>query len=138
MKDSLSGLASAGKGVMADSSAAGSVSGEQLVAMLGKSSGGASAAKEAMVATLGSGAALTIGFGAFAYYGYTTMDGMADAAAKRSGDLKALQNGGAPGGRSAGDAEGARRHDRALRASRSPRRSSSSRARSTASSASAS
>lgn len=94
MKDSLSGLASASKGVMADDSAASSVSGEQLMAMFGKSSGGASAAKDAMVATLGSGAAMTLGFGAFAYYGYTTMGGMADAAAKRSGDLKALQTSG--------------------------------------------
>jgi hypothetical protein len=92
MKDSLSGLASAAKGVMTDSSAAGSVSGEQLLGMLGKSAGGASAAKEAMVATLGSGAALTLGFGAFAYYGYTSMEGMAEAAAKRTGDLQALVN----------------------------------------------
>jgi hypothetical protein len=92
MKDSLSGLASAAKGVMSDDSAASSVSSEQLLAMLGKSTGGASAAKEAMVATLGSGAAMTLGFAAFAYYGYTTMDGMAEAAAKRSGDLKSLQN----------------------------------------------
>ena len=92
MKDSLSGLASAGKGVMNDNSAASSVSSEELIAMMGKSSGGASAAKEAMVATLGSGAALTLGFGAFAYYGYTTMQGMADAANKRTGDLAALQN----------------------------------------------
>jgi hypothetical protein len=91
MKDSLSGLASAAKGVMADSSAAGSVSGEQLVAMLGKSSGGASAAKEAMTSTLGSGAGMTLGFAAFAYYGYTTMGGMADAANKRTADLKGLQ-----------------------------------------------
>jgi hypothetical protein len=92
MKDSLSGLASAGKGVMSDDSAAGSVSGEQLLAMFGKSSGGGAAAKDAMVATLGSGAALTLGFGAFAYYGYTTMSGMADAAAKRTGELQALNN----------------------------------------------
>ena len=94
MKDSLSGLASSGKAVMADDSAAGSVSGEQLVAMLGKSSGGASAGKEAMVATLGSGAAMTLGFAAFAYYGYTTMGGMADAAARRASDLKGLETAG--------------------------------------------
>ncbi|MGH7079106.1 MAG: hypothetical protein ACREFU_13545, partial [Acetobacteraceae bacterium] len=92
IKDSLSGLASAEKGVMTDDSAASSVGSAELVAMLGKSSGGASAAKEAMAATLGSGAALTLGFAAFAYYGYTTMEGMADAAARRSGDLKALEN----------------------------------------------
>ena len=91
MKDSLSGLASAAQGVMADGAAAGSVSGGDLVAMLGKSSGGASAAKDALTSTLGSGAGMTFAFGAFAYYGYTTMDGMAQAAAQRSSDLKSLE-----------------------------------------------
>ncbi len=93
MKDSLSSLASAGKGVMTEDAAASSVSSEELVAMLGKSSGGGAAAKEAAVATLGSGAALTLGFGAFAYYGYVSMSGMADAANKRDAELKGLETG---------------------------------------------
>src|SRR5262249_27975053 len=72
--------------------AAGAVSGEDLAGILGKGlSGGGSAAKDAAASTLGSGAALMIGFGTFAYTSYTSMEATADAAAKRAGDLNALQ-----------------------------------------------
>ncbi len=43
---------------------------------------------------LGSGAGLAIGFGAFAYYGYTTMSSMADEANKRQADIRALETSG--------------------------------------------
>jgi len=78
MKDSLSGLAkdfaaSSGEGGVASSSAGG----------FGGSSGGGEA-------TLG-GAGILAGYAAFAYYGYTTMTGMADAANRRTGELSALR-----------------------------------------------
>jgi len=95
MKDSLSGMVPLAEKAGNDTSPATSgVDNKQLMALLSKSTSGASASKEAAAAALGSGAALTIGFAAFAYYGYTTMDGMADAAARRDGELKALQEGG--------------------------------------------
>ncbi|MDP9687695.1 UNVERIFIED_ORG: hypothetical protein J2W82_001351 [Pseudomonas mohnii] len=92
IKDSLSGLASSAKGVMNDSTPASKVSGEALAGMIGKSVSGGSAAKDAMAATLGSGGAMVFAFGAFAYYGYTSMEGMEQAANKRSAELKALQD----------------------------------------------
>ncbi|MCC6287937.1 MAG: hypothetical protein IT249_08630 [Chitinophagaceae bacterium] len=45
----------------------------------------------AATAGLTGGMAIMAGYGAFAYAGYTSMQSMADAAAKRSGDLKSLQ-----------------------------------------------
>lgn len=78
MKDSLSGLAkdfaaSSGEGAATGSSEA--------------SAGGASGGGEAAIG----GAGILAGYAAFAYYGYTTMTGMADAANKRTGELGALK-----------------------------------------------
>jgi hypothetical protein len=92
IKDTLTGMVPLAEKAGNDQSpAGGSVSSGQLLALIGKSTGGASASEGAAAAALGSGAALTIGFGAFAYYGYTTMEGMADAAARRDADLKSLR-----------------------------------------------
>jgi hypothetical protein len=91
-KDALTGLVPLAQKVMADDSAAGSVTGEQMLDIFSKGvSGGASGAKDAATATLGSGAAFVIGYGAFAYASYTSMEAMAAASAKRDGELKALQ-----------------------------------------------
>jgi hypothetical protein len=92
IKDSLTGMVPLAQKVMADDSAAGAVTGDQMLDILGKgASGGATGAKDAAIETLGSGAGLMIGFGAFAYTSYTSMQSMADAAAKRDGDLKTLE-----------------------------------------------
>lgn len=93
MKDAVGGMVPLADKVMNDDTPASSVSGDQLKAILTKSmSGGAAAGKEAAVAALGSGAAMAIGFGVFAYAGYTSMSSMADTMAMRDGDLKSLQN----------------------------------------------
>ncbi len=94
IKDSLTNMVPLAKGVAGDEAAASSVSGEQLLGILKSSTGGGAAAKEAATATLGSGAALAIGFGAFAYYGYTSMSSMADEANKRQADIKSLETSG--------------------------------------------
>ncbi|HEY4367007.1 MAG TPA: hypothetical protein VGN07_07195, partial [Steroidobacteraceae bacterium] len=92
IKDSLTGMVPLAEKAGNDQSAAGgSPTNEQLMTLAGKSFNGASASQDATAAALGSGAALTLGFAAFAYYGYTTMQGMADAMAKRDGELKSLQ-----------------------------------------------
>jgi hypothetical protein len=92
MKDAIGGMVPLADKVMNDDTPASSVSGDQLKAILTKSmSGGAAAGKEAAVAALGSGAAMAIGFGVFAYAGYTSMSSMADTIARRDGDLKSLQ-----------------------------------------------
>jgi hypothetical protein len=93
VKDSLQGMVPLAKKVMADDGgAAGTVSGDEMLDIFSKgASGGTSASEEAAAATLGSGAAFMIGFGAFAYTSYTSMQSMADAANKRDADLKSLQ-----------------------------------------------
>ncbi|MCU1442557.1 MAG: hypothetical protein JWQ59_707 [Cryobacterium sp.] len=94
MKDSLSGMVSLAEKSGNDTSpAGGSPTTEQLLALASKSTQGASASSDAAAAALGSGAAMTLGFAAFAYYGYTTMGSMAEAYAKRDGELKTLQTG---------------------------------------------
>lgn len=93
VKDSLTGMVPLAKKVMSDDSAASAVTGEQMLDILGKGvTGGGSAAKDAAAATLGSGAAFMIGFGTFAYTSYSSMEAMAEASAKRAGDLKSLQD----------------------------------------------
>lgn len=92
IKDSLKGMVPLAEKAGNDQSpAGGSPTTDQLLALAGKSTQGASASSEATAAALGSGAALTLGFAAFAYYGYTTMSGMADAMARRDGELKSLE-----------------------------------------------
>lgn len=92
MKDSITGMVPLADKVMNDDTPASSVSGDQLKAILTKSLSSTSAGKEAAVAALGSGAAMAIGFGVFAYAGYSSMSSMADTIAQRDGDLKSLQN----------------------------------------------
>lgn len=93
MKDAIGGMVPLADKVMNDDTPASSVTGDQLKGILTKSmSGGAAAGKEAAVAALGSGAAMAIGFGVFAYAGYTSMSSMADTMNRRDGDLKSLQN----------------------------------------------
>jgi hypothetical protein len=92
MKDSITGMVPLADKVMNDDTPASSVSGDQLKLILTKSLSSTAGGKEAAAAALGSGAALAIGFGAFAYAGYTSMSSMADTIAKRDGDLKSLQN----------------------------------------------
>jgi hypothetical protein len=94
-KDALEGMVPLAKKEIegGGTSPASAVTGEQMLAIFGKGfSGGAGGAKEAAVATLGSGAAMVIGYGVFAYASYTSMEAMADAYAKRDGELKSLQN----------------------------------------------
>jgi hypothetical protein len=93
IKDSLTALVPLAQKVAADDSPAGVASGDDLLGILEKGvSGGGSAAQDAATATLGSGAAMVIGFGAFVYTSYSSMQSMADAANKRSGDLNSLEN----------------------------------------------
>lgn len=97
VKDSLTGLVPLAQKVAADDSAASTVSGTDLLGILEKgASGGGTAAKDAAISTLGSGAAMMIGFGAFAYTSYSSMQSMADAANKRSADLNSLLNAALP------------------------------------------
>jgi len=92
IKDSVTSLVPLAQKVAADDGAASSVSGADLLGILEKgASGGGSAAKDAAVDVLGSGAGLAVGFVAFAYTGYSSMQSMADAYAKRDDDLKSLQ-----------------------------------------------
>lgn len=90
IKDSVAGMVPLVEKVMKDDSPAGVATADDLKNILGKGLSGSAAAKDAAVAALGSGAGLAIGFGAFAYIGYSTMSAMADAANKRHTDLKAL------------------------------------------------
>jgi hypothetical protein len=91
MKDAVAGMIPLAEKVGGGQSPAQAVTGAQLQGILTKTLTSTTAGKEAAVAALGSGAALTIGFGAFAYAGYTSLSSMADAANRRSADLKALQ-----------------------------------------------
>jgi hypothetical protein len=92
IKDSLTSLVPLAQRVAADDSAASAASGSDLIGILEKSSsGGGAAAKDAAVETLGSGAAFAVGFAAFAYTGYSSMQSMADTYAKRADDLKSLE-----------------------------------------------
>ena len=54
-------------------------------------SGGSGAAQDAAVATLGSGAGFLVGYGAFVYASYNSMEAMASADNKRDSELKSLQ-----------------------------------------------
>jgi hypothetical protein len=93
-KDALQGMVPLAQKVMADDSAASSsgVTGEQMMDIFSKgASGGAGASEDAAAAALGSGAAFMVGYGAFVYASYTSMEGMASADAKRDGDLKSLE-----------------------------------------------
>src|SRR5262249_49022857 len=85
IKESLTSLVPLAQRVAADDSAASAASGSDLLGILEKSSsGGGAAAKDAAVETLGSGAAFAVGFAAFAYTGYSSMQSMADAYAGRA------------------------------------------------------
>ena len=67
------------------------MTGEQMLDIFSKgASGGSSGAADAAAATLGSGAGFLVGYGAFVYASYTSMDAMASAANKRDGELKSL------------------------------------------------
>ena len=96
-KDALQGLVPLAGKMMAEESAGGAaassdgVTGEQMLSIFSKgASGGSSGASDAAAATLGSGAAFMVGYGAFVYASYTSMDAMASAANKRDGELKSL------------------------------------------------
>lgn len=95
-KDALQGLVPLAGKMMAEESAGGAaagdgVTGEQMLDIFSKgASSGSSGASDAAASALGSGAAFLVGYGAFVYASYTSMDGMASAAAKRDGELKAL------------------------------------------------
>lgn len=95
-KDALQGLVPLAGKVMAEegggAAAAGDgVTGEQMLSIFSKgASGGSSGASDAAAATLGSGAAFMVGYGAFVYASYTSMDAMASAANKRDSELKSL------------------------------------------------
>jgi hypothetical protein len=93
-KDALTGMVPLAQKVMAEDSAASSsgVTGEQMMNIFSKgASGGAGGAEEAASTALGSGAAFMVGYGAFVYASYNSMEAMASASAKRDGELKALQ-----------------------------------------------
>jgi Tc toxin complex TcA C-terminal TcB-binding domain len=93
IKDSVKSLVPAVEKVAAGDGAASVASGSDLLGILGQgASGGAEGAESAAAATLGSGAGLAVGFGVFAYAGYTSMQSMADAYAKRADDLDSLEN----------------------------------------------
>jgi receptor-binding and translocation channel-forming TcA subunit of Tc toxin len=95
VKDSLEGMVPLAGKVLADEggAAGGSLSADDLLGIVGKtSSGGASAGEDAAASALGSGAAFLVGYGAFAYTSYQSMSSMADAANKRNADLTTLQN----------------------------------------------
>jgi Tc toxin complex TcA C-terminal TcB-binding domain len=93
MKDSIKSLVPMVEKVAAGDGAASIASGSDILGIIGQgASGGAGGAENAAVATLGSGAGLAVGFGVFAYAGYTSMQSMADAYAKRADDLSSLQN----------------------------------------------
>lgn len=89
MKDAAVGLGKSFLGEMETGAAAGGAGGMDWKAMYkvvsSKGATGASAAG------LTGGMALMAGYGAFAYAGYMSMSSMADAAAKRGGELKALE-----------------------------------------------
>src|SRR4051812_29871769 len=95
-KDALQGLVPLAGKVMAEdgggaAAASDGVTGEQMLGIFSKgASGGSSGASDAAAATLGSGAAFLVGYGAFVYASYTSMDAMATAASKRDGELKSL------------------------------------------------
>jgi hypothetical protein len=96
-KDALEGMVPLAGKVMAEEGGGGAaaagdgVTGEQMLGIFSKgASGGSSGASDAAAATLGSGAAFLVGYGAFVYASYTSMDAMATAANKRDGELKAL------------------------------------------------
>ena len=91
-KDAITGMVPLAQKVMAEDSAAGAVTGDQMLGIAKAGfSGGASGAENAAVATLGSGMGLMVGFGTFVYASYTSMEAMEEAANKRGGELKALQ-----------------------------------------------
>jgi hypothetical protein len=96
-KDALQGMVPLAGKVMAEegggAAAAGgdSVTGEQMLNIFSKgASGGSSGASDAAAAALGSGAAFMVGYGAFVYASYTSLESMASADAKRAGELKSL------------------------------------------------
>src|SRR5262249_39742013 len=92
-KDALTGMVPLAQKVMADESPAGAVTGQQLLTIFEKgATDGGAAAKDAATATLGSGARLAMGYGAFFYASYTSMSAMVDASVKRDADLKSLEN----------------------------------------------
>jgi hypothetical protein len=92
IKDSFTALVPLAQKVAVDDGGAGAVSSSDLLGILEKgATGGGSAANAAAIEVLGSGAGLAVGFGAFAYAGYSSMQSMADAYAKRADDLKSLQ-----------------------------------------------
>ena len=94
VKDSLRGMVPLAQKVIADDggAAGGSVSVGDLAGIVSKGfSGGTSASEDAAAATLGSGAAFMIGYGAFVYASYQSMSAMTDAANKRNADLQTLR-----------------------------------------------
>jgi hypothetical protein len=92
-KDAITGMVPLAQKAMAEDSAAGAVTGDQMLGIAKAGfSGGASGAENAAVSTLGSGMGLMVGFGTFVYASYTSMEAMEEAANKRGGELKALQD----------------------------------------------
>jgi hypothetical protein len=92
MKDALTDMVPLAEKVANDDSPAQAVTGKQMAGIATKSFGGTAAAKAAAVATLGSGAGLAIGFGAFAYAGIMSMKSLEAAGNKRAAELKALES----------------------------------------------
>jgi hypothetical protein len=93
-KDALTGMVPLAEKVMAEDGAASSsgVTGGQMMDIFSKgASSGAGGAEDAAGAALGAGAAFMVGYGAFVYASYNSMEAMASAAAKRDGELKSLQ-----------------------------------------------
>ena len=94
-KDALQGMVPLAGKVMAEegggAAAGDGVTGDQMLSIFSKgASSGSSGASDAAAATLGSGAAFLVGYGAFVYASYNSMDAMASAANKRDSELKAL------------------------------------------------
>lgn len=91
VKDALTNMVPQAQKVADDDSPAEAVSGEQLAGLVTKGFKGGAAAKDAAVATLGSGMGLAIGFGAFAYAGVMSMKSLEAAGNRRAAELKALE-----------------------------------------------
>jgi uncharacterized protein YdhG (YjbR/CyaY superfamily) len=97
-KDALTGMVPLAGQVMAgEGGAAGAVTGDQMLSIFTKGfSGGGAGAQEAAAGALGAGGAFVLGMGIWAYASYTSMEAMANASARRAGDLKSLREGALP------------------------------------------
>ncbi len=96
-KSALEGLVPLAGKVMSEESAGGAaaasdgVTGEQMLSIFSQgASGGTTGAESAATSALGAGAGFLVGYGAFVYASYTSLDAMSSAANKRDSELKSL------------------------------------------------